>query len=297
MREWWIGEDVERFSFLAEPIADKLGGGAPSASADPMAAIFSQLGPALVGMQMGSLAGVLSQRVLGQFDVGLPLDGPVTFVGSNVESFASDHGLDVRQVRLWAAIHEVVHRAEFALPWVQDHIDDLFDDFAAEIQIDPAALQNRLGDLQNPEQIQQMMEDPAGMTGLLAGPGQAAVLARIQAFMAVTEGYAEWLVERAAPGMVPQANRIRDAVDERRADASEGETLIQRVLGLDLDHDRYRAGTWFCTEVARRGREETLSRMWEGPGMLPTLDELEDTVGWAARVLLTDDDFDDLSAE
>jgi putative hydrolase len=292
-RRRWASENVDAFAFLAEPVAEKLGGAGGSPS-DPMMAIMGQLGPALIGMQMGTMAGMMSHRVLAQFDVGLPLGGPVTFVAPNIEDFASESGLDVRQVRLWVALHEVVHRAEFALPWVQAHVRTLMEDFAGELQIDPEALQERMGMFEDPDQLQRMLEDPGGMSGLLAGEGQAAVLADIQAFMAVTEGYAEWLVDRAAPGMVPEAARIREAIDRRRSEPSEGEQLLQRILGLDLDHGRYRSGTHFCAEVARRLGEETLARMWEGPDMLPTLDELDDVVGWAARVTLDGIDFPEL---
>jgi putative hydrolase len=292
-RRRWASENVEAFAFLAEPVAEKLGGAGASPS-DPMAAIMSQLGPALIGMQMGTMAGMMSHRILAQFDVGLPLGGPVTFVAPNIESFAGDHGLDVRQVRLWVALHEVVHRAEFALPWVRDHVRSLMEEFASRLEIDPEALQERMGMFEDPEQLQHMLEDPGGMSGLLAGPGQADILADIQAFMAVTEGYADWLVDRAAPGMVPQADRIREAIDRRRSEPTEGEQMLQRILGLDLDHGRYRSGTHFCAEVARRLGEGTLSRMWEGPDMLPTLDELDDVVGWAARVTLDGIDFPEL---
>ncbi|MDX1690525.1 MAG: zinc-dependent metalloprotease [Acidimicrobiia bacterium] len=291
-RRRWAAENVEGFGFFAEPLAEKLGGGALSApSSDPMAAMFSQLGPALVGMQMGTMAGFMSQRVLGQFDVGLPIGGPITFVAPNVEAFADDAGLDVRQVRLWVALHEVVHRAEFSLPWVEDHVAALMEDFADRLELDPQQLQERMGSLEDPESLQRMLEDPSGFTGLLAGDGHREALDAIQAFMAVTEGYAEWLVDRAAPGMVPDADAIRTAIDRRRAEPAEGEQMLQRILGLELQHDRYRSGTTFCAEVERRLGEETLSRMWEGPGMLPTLDELDDVVGWAARVTL--DGFDE----
>jgi uncharacterized protein (DUF2342 family) len=62
--------------------------------------------------------------------------------------------------------------------------------------------------------------------------------------------------------------------------------MLQRILGLDLEHHRYRRGTTFCAEVARRWGDDALSGIWDGPEMLPGEDELEDVVGWAARVLL-----------
>jgi putative hydrolase len=254
-------------------------------TADPL---IGQLAPALLGMQMGSTVGAMSHRVLGQFDVGLPPLGQEAayFVVPNIEAFAADHGLEVRQARLWIALHEVIHHAEFAVDWVADHFDGLIGEFVQEARIDPASLEERLGSLQDPEAMQRMMEDPTALSGLLASEEQQPVLSDIRAFMAFMEGYAEYVIDRSAAGMLPEADRLREAVDRRRAEPTQGEQMLQRVLGLDLEHHRYRRGTSFCADVDRRWGAEALDRIWEGPELLPTEDELDDVVGWAARVLL-----------
>lgn len=280
-RRGWAAASVTGYAYLAEPLAERMSG----AAGDPL---LAQLGPAMLGMQMGSMVGAMSHRVLATFDAGLPPVGAgiPTFVVPNVEGFAAEHGLDVRQARLWIALHEVVHHAEMALPWVRPHLGGLVARFVDGLQLDPASLEERLGGIEDPERLQRLFEDPSGLTGLLAGPDQEPVLAEIRAFMALLEGYAEFLLERSATGMLPDGGRLREAIDRRRAEPSAGEQVLQRMLGLDLEHHRYRRGAAFCNEVARRWGEDTLHRVWEGPDLLPTEDELEDTVGWAARVLL-----------
>lgn len=282
-RRSWAAASVAGFAYLAEPLAAKMAG--PEGSgADPM---LQSLGPALVGMQMGSMAGFLSHRVLAGFDVGLPVEGaPPTFVVPNITAFTADHGLDARQARLWLALHEATHRAEAALPWVRRHLAGLMSAFVDGLQPDPSGLQERLMALQDPEHLQGLLEDPSALSGLVPGPESEQALRRLQAFMAFLEGYAEWLVGRAAPGLIPEAPRLREAIDRRRAEPSPGEQMLQRMLGLDLQHHRYRRGTTFCEEVARRWGEEALARLWEGPDGLPTPAELEDPLGWAARALL-----------
>jgi putative hydrolase len=249
--------------------------------------MLQPLGPALVGMQMGSMAGFLSHRVLAGFDAGLPVEGaPPTFVVPNVAAFITDHGLDERQARLWLALHEAAHRAEVTLPWVRRHLGSLISSFVDGLRPDPAGLQERLEALADPEQLQGLLDDPSVLSGLVPGPESDQALRRLQAFMAVLEGYAEWLVGRAAPGLIPEAPRLREAIDRRRAEPSPGEQMLQRMLGLDLQHHRYRRGTFFCEEVARRWGDEALARLWAGPEGLPTAVDLEDPLGWAARVLL-----------
>jgi putative hydrolase len=282
-RRTWAADNVENFSYLAEPLAAKISAG-PQLTDDPA---LQPLGPALLGMQMGSMAGAMSQRVLGQSDVGLPvLGGQVCYVVPNVDAFASDHGLDIRQTRLWLALHEVAHHAELSVPWMTGHIESLVADYVDSLRLDPEGFGERLEALQDPSELQQLLEDPGALSGLIVSDLSDAILARLQALMAVMEGYAEWLVDRAAPGLIPDAPRLREAIDRRRAEPSPGEQMLQRMLGLDLEHHRYRLGTTFCNEVADRWGEDALSRLWDDSDALPSAEELEDALGWAARVLI-----------
>jgi putative hydrolase len=278
-RRTWASETVESFDYLAEPLAEKMGQGF-----GPLA----QLGPALIGMQMGSVVGFMSHRVLGHHDSGLPAGEttPISFVVPNVEAFATDNGLDARQTRLWAALHEVTHRAEYAVPWVGEHFLMLMHDFVEGLEVDPDEITRRMESLQDPEALQGMLDSSGGFGGLLAGEAQQEPLERIQAFLAVMEGYGDYLIDRAAPGLIPEAPRMRAARDESRGEPGQDEQILDQVLGLDLTGPQRRLGASFCEEVDRRLGDETLARIWEGPEMLPTLAELDDSVGWAARVLL-----------
>jgi len=281
-RRTWAAENVAGYAYLADPLAGRMTAGALG---DPM---LGQLAPALLGMQMGSMVGAMSHRALGQFDVGLPpdADDALYFVVPNIDEFITDHEVEARQARLWLAMHEVVGRAAFAVPWVRAHFDELIERFVDGLELDPASLQERMGGLEDPQQLQHLLEDPSGLTGLLATPEQEPILSDLRAFMAFVEGYGEVVISRAGGSLLPEAERLREAIDRRRAEPSQGEQMMQRILGLDLEHHRYRRGTTFCTDVARRWGEDTLASIWEGPEKLPAEDELGDVVGWAARVLL-----------
>jgi uncharacterized protein (DUF2342 family) len=46
---------------------------------------------------------------------------------------------------------------------------------------------------------------------------------------------------------------------------------------------QYQLGKAFCDAVVEREGVAALNRVWEGPGVIPTLAELEDPVSWLAR--------------
>ncbi len=284
-RRAWAEANLQGFRYLIEPIA---AGISDVPDAGPLDAILKPLAPALLGMQMGTMVGFLSQRVLGQFDVGLPpASGPALyFVAPNIEAFATDHRVDAAQARLWVALHEVAHHAEFQVPWVRPHFLSLVESYVAGLDFDPGRIAARLETLTDPEELESMFRDPAGIAGLVTGPEQQAGLHAIQAFMAAVEGYAEYVMDLAAPQLIPDAPRLREALDRRRAEPSKGEEVLRQLLGLELKRQQYRLGASFCAEVARRWGDDELMVMWERPEHLPTLSELEDPVGWAARVLV-----------
>lgn len=279
-RRGWAGGRVEDLAPLAVPLAARLG-------ADTGPEMLQALGPAMVGLQVGGLVGAASHHVLGGFDLGLPGAGaPPALVASNVEGFAADHGLDPLQVRLWAVTREVSHHAALAVPWVGEQARRSLAAFVEGLEADPDALGERMAALQDPEALQRLVEEGGITAGLAPGPAALESLEGMRAVMALIDGYGEHLVDRALPGLVPQSEAIREAVDRSRSTASPDEVMLARMIGLDLKRPGYRTGTAFCAEVSRRWGDEALERVWQEPGALPDAVEVADPVGWAARVLL-----------
>jgi putative hydrolase len=281
-RRGWAAANVESLAYVAEPMAEKLSAG--PAGPSPLAV----LGPALLGMQVGSTVGFLSHRVLGTFDAGFPAAAPTgtTFVVPNVEQLAINDGLDARQVRLWVALHEVVHQAELSIPWVHERLVMLVHEVVEKIEIDHEAIQRRFEALQDPDELRRLMEEPEKMGAMFRGDVEPAALDDMRALVAIIDGYAEKVVTAVGAGLVPQASRVRAAFDARRTDAEEGEAMLQSMAGLSLDPADYRLGLDFVVDVERRWGPEAPARIWEGPDAVPTLAEMADPVGWAARVLL-----------
>lgn len=282
----WATRNLRSFRYLVEPLADKLAD-APSTGA--MDAVLKPLAPALLGMQMGVMVGLLSQKVLGQFDAGLPTadHGDLYYVVPNIEGFATEHRLDPRQVRLWAALHEVIHQVQFARQWVRPHFRKLIEDYIASMEVDTSAFGDRMADFNDPARLAEMMQEGGGFPSLLSGPEHSDQLDAIEAFLSIVESHGEHLMDRAAADLLPDLSGIRAAMTERR-EASSEESMLGGMFGAEMNRGRYLPGDSFCSEVESRWGGEALTRIWDGPGNLPTLAELGDATGWAARVLLED---------
>ena len=203
-RTTWALENLKTFRILVEPLSDKLSGGfagLPGAeSLGQMGAMLQPLGPALLGMQAGTMIGFMSHRVLGQFDTGIPAidhDQPYLVV-PNVEAFAIEAEVDVRQVRLWATIHEMVFQRLMEVEWLRGHFVSVVNAFYDTVEFDVSDIMGQMGALDDPDRIRDLLgEDGASAPALLKGTADPDRLAAIQSCTAFIEGFGDFLVRRA----------------------------------------------------------------------------------------------------
>ena len=86
------------------------------------------IGPKVAGLELGTMLGWMSKRVLGQYDLLViedenPQDQDIVYyVGSNVAALEKRFAFPEEDFRLWLALHEVTHRAQFTgVPWMREH--------------------------------------------------------------------------------------------------------------------------------------------------------------------------------
>lgn len=290
-RATWAAENQQSFRILVEPLGEKLSGltnidGMPDLG--DMGAMLAPLGPALIGMQAGTMVGFMAHRALGQFDTGIPAmdhDRPYVIV-PNLDDFAIDHGIDHRQIRLWGALHEVAFHRIMAVEWVRGRFVELITAFYDTVEIDTSDLMGKLTGMADPMELQRMLGESENATGLIQASADADRLADVQAFTAFIEGYADRVVRMAGSELLPNIDRIEAAYNLRRTEPDKTEQFLQQFAGLKLDRARAADGETFCDEVAERWGDDALNRVWEAPENMPTLSELTDPIGWNARVLL-----------
>jgi putative hydrolase len=250
--------------------------------------LMGTLAPLLMGAQVGTVLGGIAQRAMGQYDLALPRkDATLLFVVANIARFESDWSLARREVRMYVALHEVVHRFEFAQPWVRPHVLELLNDLVGHAEVDVAGLQQRLESL-DPSDPDAMREAMTGTGNLFdpaqSDPEQRLRIARLQAFMAAAEGYGDHVTKTIGQRMLPSFDRIEEALTRHR-EGRGSEGALEQLLGLEVTIDQYRMGEDFCARVVRDADEATLSRMWGSADSLPSMPELEEPTLWLSRTV------------
>ena len=288
----WANDNEQSFAYALEPLADTLLGS--NTGTDPLSQMLGPMAPAVLGMQAGTMVGFMSQRVLGQFDTGLPaLDhNEVYLIIPNIEDFATHNDLDPQQVRMWAVGHAVVYRALLSLEWIRRHITDVVTRYYAGVEFDSSGLTDALAKMDDVSGIEQAMGGGGSLADLLGVKTDQTRLGPVQALFASIDGYVDHVVRSAFGDLLPQLPRIDEAIDRRRTEPDEASQFLREVVGLDLDRTRSRDAARLFAELAERWGDESLERVWDNPDNLPTLDELTDPVGWVARVMLDTNAFD-----
>jgi coenzyme F420 biosynthesis associated uncharacterized protein len=237
--------------------------------------------------------GYVSQRVLGQYELSLlqpetappPAPPRLVFVAPNLKRAVRELGVDRDSFYGWIAIHELTHVFEFqAVPWLRDHVAGLVHEYlrSVEVRIESGAAGGipALPDL--PSLVQAFRD--GGLAALVQTHEQRDLMARIQASMAVIEGYSEHVMDAVGSELLPAWEGLRQAMERRRRSRSAPERIIERLLGLNLKLRQYELGRGFCGAVAERGGMEALNAIWDSPETLPTIPELERPERWLSRV-------------
>lgn len=289
-RVTWSTENEQSYRYLIEPLAGKmdgLGGGDVSALG-PMGAFIGQMGPAMLGMQAGSLVGFLSQNAMGQFDVGMPaLDHDRRYlIVPNVEAFAGAHRFDHQQVRMWAVANEIAHHAILEVPGLRAHILSIVGTFYDSLSYDTSGLQEMMSDLQDPTQLQKLLGEGDSVPALFGTIVDPAALDEVRALFAFIEGYGQHLANKAVADLLPEAPRITAAAADRRSETAEASQALQQLTGLALDRSDATAAADLCAQIEERYGPETVGEMLHDHSKLPTVPELRDVVGWIARTQL-----------
>jgi coenzyme F420 biosynthesis associated uncharacterized protein len=283
-RYGWVDANVTSMRRLLGPLTARVG---ERMAKSPIAGV----GRSVAGTEMGVLLGWFSQRVLGQYDLLVPDDendaldlDAVYYVGPNILGLEKRFAFRPRDFRLWIAIHEVTHRAQFTgIPWMKDYFLGLVQEALGSVDADPRRLVRAF--VRSIDELRQGRNplDDGGIVALVASDEHRGVLGQVQALMSVLEGHGNRVMNELGREHVDGQARMSHVLHARRQ-AGGVSGFVQKALGLESKMKQYEVGEAFVEAVEREGGPRALDAAWRGPESLPTLDELRDPHAWLVRV-------------
>ena len=285
-REEWASVNLDSLAQLLDPVAGRLDQRLEFAG--PLAGALKAGAAATLAAEAGLVIGYVAQRVLGQYEVSLlGGDAPprLLFVGPNLRKAVRELEVEPDAFYRWISAHELTHVFQFqGVAWLREHLSGMVRTYLStvEVRIERGAA-GGLPSLPDPAKVVEAFRD-GGLAALVQTKEQRALMGRMQAAMAVVEGYSEHVMDAIAAEAIPGHEELRTAMDARRRSRSAPERLIERLLGLEMKMRQYEQGKVFCDAVAAAAGMEGLNRVWEAPEALPTPAELEHPSDWLARV-------------
>jgi coenzyme F420 biosynthesis associated uncharacterized protein len=275
-RPTWIDTNLTSLRTVLDPVGERVGAGlGPLAGA----------GGAVLGVEVGAISGLLAQRVLGQYE--FPVLDPAAparllFVAPNLERAAGQLEAPLPELLRWVALHETTHALQFGgVPWLRGHLAGMVVELLQGLDVDPRRLM-RVPSADDLRVLVDAFRD-GGVATLALGAERRVLLDRVQAFMALLEGYAEHVMDVVGAEVIDDLPRLRAALDRRRRDRSGLLRLLERLIGFELKLRQYEQGKAFCDGVVALGGIAGLNRAWDSPEHLPTLAELADPARWLER--------------
>ncbi len=230
---------------------------------------------------VGVLFGIMSQRVLGQYDPVLSLAPPsaaetpaLYLVEPNIASFARVAGAPTEPLRRWLILHELTHAWQFGEhPWLREHLVGMMDEMIR------SSLAHATGDgTGRSASARQIVERlPDAVRTQLRG------IARLQAVMSVLEGYANFVMHRVGAEHLDHYDELEAAFARRRSQRTVVERAVLAITGINMKMRQYEVGERFCDAAAAAGGVTLLNRVWESAAMMPSAAELRAPERWIAR--------------
>lgn len=292
-RSEWIEHTLDVWAQLCDPVAGRvveaMGSVVPQemqAMAGPLLGVVRQMGGMMFGGQTGQALGELAQEVVSSTDVGLPLGpkGRAALLPRNVAAFGEGLGVPDDQVRLYLALREAAHHRLFGhVPWLRSRLLGAVEEYARGITVDTSRLEEAVTHLDpnDPEALQRALS--GGLFDTEDTPQQKAALARLEAELALVEGWVDTVVNAAAEGKLPAADALAETVRRRRATGGPAERTFATLVGLELRPRRLReAGTLWRSLGEEKGIQER-DAVWNHPDLMPTAEDLDDPEGFARR--------------
>ena len=280
-RSGWIRANFSSLKRLLKPILPE----------NPEIKNFS-ISSRIAALEIGAVLGWMSTRVLGQYDL-LVLDNEdlndqdlVYYVGPNICAIERRYAFDPDGFRLWLAIHELTHRAQFTgVPWMREHYLSLVKKLLQEVQTDTNESTKK-----NNSQLELSKDHISSrlsefkISNFFTSMDQNDSINDIAALMTLLEGHGDVIMSRAGKGHVRNQERFEKVVSQRRKSATGVTKIFQKLIGIEAKLAQYEEGEEFIFTIEESEGIDFLNMVWEHPDNLPKLEEIKNPNLWISRI-------------
>ncbi len=186
---------------------------------------------------------------------------------------------------MFLAAREAAHQRLFAhVPWLPQRLLATVEEFAHGISVDTSALEQLAGkiDPANPESIEEAMS--SGLLEPKTTPEQQSALNRLETLLALVEGWVDVVVAEAIGDRLPGAGALRETLRRRRATGGPAEQTFATLVGLELRPRRMRAASALWKLVGDQHGLEKRDGLWSHPDLMPTAEDLDEPLDFAAAL-------------
>lgn len=278
----WAERNLATFSTMLAPFEEKIASRLEQAGRGSTPALARRV----IAIETGALLGLLAKRVLGQYELVLPEEEKgdvVALVGANILSLERQQQFRPSEFRMWIALHEATHRAQFlGVPWLRGYFLSLIKELVTSAGPAPGRLSRLVAELVEAGRSNRPLIDDSGLLGLFATPEQKTVIDRVQALMSLLEGHGHVVMDRIGARLLPSQDRMSAILKARRRDPRTA--ALFRLLGMEMKMKQYELGEAFILQIEKVADWSALDLAWTSPDTLPTLNEIYDPGEWLRRV-------------
>jgi len=281
-RAGWIDANLRSFRRLLSPLLGKM---------EEETGGTGRVTQTLGAVELGTVLGWMSRRVLGQYDLLLAEDEDrddqdiVYYVGPNILAIEKRFAFQPGDFRLWIALHELTHRAQFTgVPWLRPHFLSLVNSLLEEVEPDPDRMKAGLRTFIEEKKAGRDPMADGGLASLFATESQRGLIDQVGGMMSLVEGHGDFTMTRAGIGHVEHAERFQRVLHDRRSSAKGVSKLLQKLIGVEAKLSQYQAGEDFIAAIEEARGPRAVDRVWEDVDFLPSMAEIRDPDAWMTRV-------------
>ena len=279
-RSAWVKRNLSFFAELLKPAQEEIEKSLEEAGTR------GALSKRFMAAEIGALLGVISRRVLGQYELVLPSDdrGDVVFlIAPNILALEREHQFKPSEFRFWIALHEATHRLQFVgVPWMRDYFFGLVKELVSLSKPEGSRLARLVAEVRDATSEGRPIIGEAGVLGLMATPTQREHLDKVQALMSLLEGHGHVVMDRIGERHLVTQPRMAVLLKKRRHDPRTAALL--RFTGMEMKMNQYELGEKFVKHVEGKAGWSSVDLAWSSPEALPTRAEIDDPDAWLARV-------------